>query len=243
LDQLERIFYRRTFHQRQVRSITRDAGWIQRSDTERTNTDRNRTPARRAPGGTSVSIATDLDHHDATEAVMQPAALFFYLFLVATHAPATSSIAQEPWPKNIWVQSSLRDTMRSLWHHSPTFRAQCLKIGEHRRYHVQIVMDAALVLQRRCRAQCTLRTFSSGLVMARIAVPDKHELTELIPHEIEHVLEHIEGVDLRRNLVTGGHGVYEAGDGRLESARAISAGRKVRAEMAEVAESQLVTRR
>jgi hypothetical protein len=170
---------------------------------------------------------------------MQPAALFLYLFLIGTNVPATTR-AQHPWPSNIWVQQDLRETMTALWETSPTFRAQCEKIGAQRRYHVHIVTDASMVLHRRCRAQCTMRTFTSGLVMARIAVPDKHELNELIPHELEHVIEHIDGVDLRRILVKGGAGVFEVGDGRLETARAISAGRKVRDEMVT---GQLITRR
>lgn len=170
---------------------------------------------------------------------MQPAALFLYWFLISTHAPVNVRV-QTPWPSNIWVQSELRETMTALWQTSPTFRAQCEKIGAQKRYHVHIVIDASMVLHRRCRAQCTMRTFTTGLVMARITVPDKQELHELIPHELEHVTEHIDGVDLRRALALGGEGVYEAGDGRIETARAISAGRKVRAEMAT---GQLVTRR
>jgi hypothetical protein len=169
---------------------------------------------------------------------MQPAALFFYLFLIA-HTSGNGRVQTE-WPSNIWVQPELRATMTALWRTSPTFRAQCEKIGAERRYHVHIVMDAAMVLSRRCRAQCTMRRFTTGLVMARIAVPDKQELHELIPHELEHVIEHIDGVDLRRALRTRGDGVFEAGEGRLESARAINAGRKVRAEMAT---GQLITRR
>jgi hypothetical protein len=170
---------------------------------------------------------------------MQPATLFLYFFLISTNMPVNARVPTA-WPSNIWVQPELRETMTALWQTSPTFRAQCDRIGAQRRYHVHIVIDASMVLHRRCRAQCTMRSFTTGLVMARIAVPDKQELHELIPHELEHVIEHIDGVDLRRLMVQGGTGVYEVGDGRIETARAISAGRKVRAEMAT---GQLVTRR
>ena len=41
------------------------------------------------------------------------------------------------------------------------------------------------------RAQCVLKSYSSGFVNARVMVPLNRQITELIPHELEHVIEHI----------------------------------------------------
>ena len=105
------------------------------------------------------------------------------------------------FPTNIVVQQELREAVSRLWAGSATFRAQCLKIGERRLYRVAVMLDPVLSLNGACRAQCVLRVYSSGLVTARITVPHQGRLLdELIPHELEHVLEHIEGIDVTRNV-------------------------------------------
>jgi hypothetical protein len=148
------------------------------------------------------------------------------------------------FPRNIIIEKELRATVVRLWASSPTFRAQCQKIGEHRLYRVVVVRDPTLSLYRDCRAQCVLRVYSSGFVVARVTVPSGKHLDELIPHELEHVVEHIEGVDVARNVRKYGAGAYDAGRGRIETVRAMRAGRQARAELApETRTVALLTRR
>ena len=50
-----------------------------------------------------------------------------------------------------------------------------------------------------------MRVYSTGFVTARVTVPHSRELDELIPHELEHVVEHIEGIDVRRDAAQVRH--------------------------------------
>jgi hypothetical protein len=159
----------------------------------------------------------------------------------------STSISNVPtgFPANIVVQQELRPAVAQLWAVSPTFRAQCQKIGEHPRYRVAVVIEPGLSLNRSCRAQCVLRVYSSGFVTARVMVPpNNRQLAELIPHELEHVVEHIEGVNLKRDMKRYGSGTYDAGRGQIETLRAERAGRQARDEVvAGTAAVGLITRR
>jgi hypothetical protein len=155
---------------------------------------------------------------------------------VSSTVPSTLSVTVSAtfpigFPNNIVVQPELRETVARLWAGSPTFRAQCLKIGERSLYRVAVVVEPSISLNRNCRAQCVLRVYSTGFVMARVMVPKSRELPELIAHELEHIVEHIEGVDVARNVSRFGAGAYDAGRGRIETVRAIQAGRQVRDEL------------
>lgn len=146
----------------------------------------------------------------------------------------STSISNIPtgFPRNIIVQEELRPLVAQLWEGSPTFRAQCLKIGEHKMYRVALVRDPALNLNRSCRAQCVLRVYTTGFVTARVMLPyNGHTLSELIPHELEHVIEHIEGINVRRDAIRPGSGAYDVGAGRIETVRAVRVGRQARAEV------------
>jgi hypothetical protein len=135
------------------------------------------------------------------------------------------------FPTNIVVQAELRAAVAQLWEGSPTFRAQCQKIGEHKRYRVAVVIEPSLSLSRSFRAQCVMRAYSSGFVTARVMVPRSLHVTELIPHELEHIVEHIEGVNVKRNVNKPGRDTYDAGGGRIETVRASRVGRQARQEL------------
>ena len=62
-------------------------------------------------------------------------------------------------------------------------------------------------------------------------VPHNRQLTELIPHELEHIVEHIDGVNVKRDPTRPGKGAYEAGAGRVETVRAVRVGRQARQEL------------
>ena len=56
---------------------------------------------------------------------------------------------------------------------------------------------------------------------------------EYLAHEIEHVLEQVDGVDLRRSARGGLEGVQETQSSVFETARAIAIGRVVAREVAQ----------
>jgi hypothetical protein len=146
----------------------------------------------------------------------------------------STSISNVPtgFPDNIVVQPELRAAVAQLWEGSPTFRAQCRKIGEQRRYRVAMVVEPSLSLNRNFRAQCVLRAYSSGFVVARVMLPNGHRaISELIPHELEHIVEHIDGIDVKREASKSGTGIYDAGGGRIETLRALRVGRQAKQEL------------
>jgi hypothetical protein len=147
------------------------------------------------------------------------------------------------FPSNIIVQPELHGAVSHLWAGSPTFRAQAATIGAQRRYRVAVMLDPALEVTRTSRAMCVMRVYSTGLVTARVTVPSGRQLDELIPHELEHVIEHIEGIDVRRNVGKHGTGAYDAGRGRVETVRATRVGRRARDEVAEGSAVAVLTRR
>ena len=53
---------------------------------------------------------------------------------------------------------------------------------------------------------------------------------EAIAHELEHVLEQVDRIDLRRLSFVRGNGVFRLWDGDFETTRAVSTGRRVAAE-------------
>jgi hypothetical protein len=181
------------------------------------------------------------------EVFMSSGFLLLHLFLWSFSTSISNAPSELPtdFPSNIVIQPELRATVVRLWSGSPTFRAQCLKIGAHDRYRVAVVLEPALTLNRNnCRAQCVMRIYTSGFVSARVSLPSSRDLEELIPHELEHVVEHIDGVDVRRDVRRHGTGTYDAGRGRIETVRATRAGRQARAELeADTRTVTLLTRR
>jgi len=135
------------------------------------------------------------------------------------------------FPANIVVQAELRASVARMWAGSPTFRAQCLKIGEHTRYRVAMIVEPMLTISRIFRAQCVLKVYSTGFVTARVMVPSNRQVDELIPHELEHVVEHIEGVNVKRDAHRQGTGAYEVSRGNIETVRATRVGRQARQEL------------
>jgi hypothetical protein len=162
---------------------------------------------------------------------MNPAALVVHVLLLSFGTTARSSSLSADLPANIWVQPALREAVAQLWQGSPTFRAQCRKIGAARGYLVHVMIDAAAITRPYHRAQCVMRVYTTGVVIARVTLPNHRQLTELIPHEFEHICERIDGVNLKRDAALHVPGIYEIGEGRIETDRAIQAGRQADAEM------------
>jgi hypothetical protein len=69
-----------------------------------------------------------------------------------------------------------------------------------------------------------------GRVMARVRVRVGRESVEVIAHELEHVLERIDGVQLALEAMRPGSGTTLAG-GAYETRRATEAGRQVAKEL------------
>lgn len=142
--------------------------------------------------------------------------------VVGLHAPS----AARPWPCQLTVMGVLRPFAELAWQHSPTFRKQCLKLAAG---------GAALVVEPVARpdmwrALTRIGRLPDGTTMARARVRPSAHSVELIAHELEHVLEYLEGfqflMESRRR-----HSRVSLIGGAYETERAIDAGRRVAQEV------------
>jgi Tol biopolymer transport system component len=79
------------------------------------------------------------------------------------------------------------------------------------------------------RARTVLARKDSSLVSANVYLTPSLDAPELIAHELEHILEQLDGVDLQAQA--GNDAVWKADDGAFETRRAIEAGRRVAREI------------
>jgi hypothetical protein len=149
-------------------------------------------------------------------------------FALLLPGPAVAEAPDHPCralPPTIQVSPSLRPIVMELLRRSPTFARQCGAIAAARRVRVTITIVPPSELVRTARARATIDSHTHGLIRARIEVPAAADFAELLPHEFEHVIEQMEGVDLTALSAAGGGGVFEVAPGVFETRRAREAGR------------------
>ena len=93
-----------------------------------------------------------------------------------------------------------RREMIALLRQSDTFRSQCERLAQSPRVRVTI---AAVLTLPSGRAQTVIRRFTSGAISADVVLAFGENYRELLAHEFEHVLEQLEGVDLRHEAEAG----------------------------------------
>lgn len=130
-------------------------------------------------------------------------------------------------PANVAVPRELEPALRRMYGRSPTFRTQCEKIA--RALQLQVTMRIDHSIPSRCRAFTIVRRRGYE-IRAEMHLPINADLPELVAHEFEHVIEQIEGVNLRQLARMKGAGVYEIDRDLFETDRAQAAGRLVAAE-------------
>jgi hypothetical protein len=112
--------------------------------------------------------------------------------------------------------------MASLLQRSETFRAQCDRLAQAPRVHVKI--DIAFALDSG-RAQTAIHRLSSGAIQADVVVLFGENYRELLAHEFEHILEQVDGVDLRQEVAQGL--AWQLPSGAFETRRAQNTGVQV----------------
>lgn len=128
-------------------------------------------------------------------------------------------------PPNIDARLLTEDVI-ALLQASPTFRAQCDRIAAALNLRIDIELVHSLAAGR---AETTITRFEFGAVRALVRISFGQDYRELIAHEFEHIIEQLDGVNLR----------WEAEHGRawlvdteaFETQRASDAGRRVRREV------------
>ena len=106
---------------------------------------------------------------------------------------------RSPMPSNVDIPRDLERMLERIYDRSPAFRAQCERIASAGNLRVKIRIDTSI--PSRCRA-FTIVQRRGRSIFADVHLPPTSSLIELVAHEFEHLLEQIEGLDLRR----GSHG-------------------------------------
>jgi hypothetical protein len=130
-------------------------------------------------------------------------------------------------PANVKFPRELEPAIRRIYERSPTFRAQCERIAADERLRVTVQLDTSIpggwraftIVQRR-RSE----------IRAQMHLPPSSDHSELLGHEFEHLIEQIEGLDLKTLARIKGSGVRESEYALFETERAKAAGRVVAAE-------------
>ena len=138
-------------------------------------------------------------------------------------------------PRNLIVAAAFREHLRMMRALSPTFRQQCIRIAHEPRLTVVIDNDATAV-STETRAFTRITRERNGGLRAVVRIKQREHVTELIAHEIEHVIEQLDGVDLKIMVTMNASGVRQcrcAETDSFETMRAVLAGEQVAREVSE----------
>ena len=128
------------------------------------------------------------------------------LCIFSLRSPAFAQLAL---PSNLHVAPMYREMVESMADRSPTFQGQLLRIGTARgvTVHVEIIQHII-----GARAMTRMVRQIDGLT-ARVEVARLDNVVELIAHELEHVIEQIDRVDLAGSAGLSNGGIYSVAAG------------------------------
>jgi hypothetical protein len=135
-------------------------------------------------------------------------------------------------PENLIIADTYRPLIESMLRQSPTFRRQCARIAADAKLMVRVNL-AAPPWRDSIRAMTQVKSQRDGHMVATSQIAPTHDQVELIAHEIEHVIEQLDGVDLHAHAERTGSGVLAMSGTRgvFETRRATQVGRKVTLEV------------
>jgi hypothetical protein len=125
----------------------------------------------------------------------------------------------------------LRPVIETMWHQSPTFKAQCARLRAAPSLLAEIRLGSASQLgsgRGRTDFVRSSRDTARAIIYINLDLRSVDQLIELIAHELEHVIEQLDEVEL---TPSDRHGVYLTATGAFETARAIHIGQKVSREV------------
>lgn len=129
-------------------------------------------------------------------------------------------------PSNLTFSPMYRQTIESLLERSPGFRRQSLRIAqaEHLTVRLENLFPSG---QRGSRARTRIVRTPEGRLEAIVQLSPLDDVAELIAHELEHIIEQLDGVDLHVQASLPGTGVRACADGSFETIRAARVGTMV----------------
>ena len=158
---------------------------------------------------------------------MSSLSIVTFLTLFTSNTFGMSTTSARPWPCPLTVTGELRAVAELAWTHSPTFRDQCLKLAAG---NATMIVEPASSSDGTLRAQTRILRTHDGVTLARARVRPGAHTVELIAHELEHVVEYLEGVKFLMEAQRGTSRVSLSA-GTYETRRAMDAGRRVAKEV------------
>lgn len=140
-------------------------------------------------------------------------------------ARSTASFAMA----SVVVDGRLRGLIDDLLSRSPAFRRQWQRLERFPRLSVRIDLVHAYHIGGDAHAATTFSVLRDGSQQAVVAIPGGRRLAELVAHEVEHILERLDGVRVASQHALGDASVRRASD-TFETARAVLVGQLVDAD-------------
>jgi hypothetical protein len=153
------------------------------------------------------------------------------LFLAATQLASLAAVRPDGFrpPSNLQVDPALKLVVERMWQASPTFRRQCRRLAAEQSPQVSVSPDDQPIRASLAEARTAL-TFQGNLpVVAHVYLRPSSRPAELIAHELEHILEQLDRVDLAGQSGDGAD--WKSDRGSFETRRAIETGRRVAREI------------
>jgi hypothetical protein len=139
--------------------------------------------------------------------------------VIALAEPETTAL-----PEGFFATGTVRPMVEALWQRSPGFRSQVRRIVEADvRIVLEVVSPAALGA---AEAKSVMVREHGTVRYVRLQLRAATDWVPLIPHELEHVLEAIEGIDLGKLADRSGR-AWRSGPDSYETVRAQQAGHRI----------------
>lgn len=129
-------------------------------------------------------------------------------------------------PANLAFPESYRAVLETMLQRSPMFRRQCLRIAQAPFLRV-FLRNFHRPWGSGPRARTSIVRTLGGHLVATVQIRALDDTPELIAHELEHIIEQLDGVDLSARSAIASSGVRICDDGSYETARAVHVGRVV----------------
>jgi hypothetical protein len=142
----------------------------------------------------------------------------------------SSDLEDAGLPPNLSAAAVFKPYLERMVQMSPTFRRQCKRLRAAPSVRVQLQLEDPL-RRPSFKARTILERDQGVMVAAHIFLYPSPDAVELIAHEIEHVVEQLDGVDLEAQVSSGN--VWKRDDGAFETRRATEAGLRVPREVSE----------
>ncbi len=125
-------------------------------------------------------------------------------------------------PPNLTIPSGFQSAIATMLERSPMFRRQCLRLAAAP--HLAVVVRMLHPNSGSARARTQIRRTDGGQLIASVEINPYGDFTELLAHELEHVIEQLDGIDLAAKATVARSGVRNCADGTFETSRAVRVG-------------------